>query len=100
MSHNSRDNSSPYVSTPHHAGPQRKVEFVGPQQTFVVREMGDCEDANKTIKGETLNDALRSYAKTKWHPKASLCLPIYIKVIGERYIRCVQASGKVEVMPW
>ncbi|MDA7492710.1 hypothetical protein N8510_01300 [bacterium] len=100
MSNASRDTSSPYAETPHHGGPQRKVEFAGPQETYVVREMGDCEDANKTIKGETLNDALRRYAKTKWHPKASLCLPIYIKVIGERYIRCVQASGKVEVMPW
>ena len=100
MSNASRDTSSPYAETPHHAGPQRKVEFAGPQQAFVVREMGDSADANKTIEGENLDDALRKYARSKWNLKASLILPLYVKVIGERYVRCVQATGKVEVMRW
>ena len=100
MSNASRDTSSPYVKTPHHGGPRRKVEFAGPQKSFVVREMGDSADTNKTIKGEDLDDALRRYARSKWNLKASLILPLYVKIIGERYIRCVEANGKVEVMPW
>ena len=100
VSHSSRDNSSPYAKTPHHHGPVRRVEFAGPMHEFVIREMGDTRDENHTVKAETLDDACRAYAKTKWRIKAAFLLPVYCKVEGERYLRCVDPSGKVEVMPW
>ena len=100
MSNASRDNSSPYAKTPHHHGPVRRVEFAGPLQEFVIRHIGEPNDENSTFKAETLDDACRAYAETKWNLKASMLLPVYCKIKGERYVRCVNSNGKVEVMPW
>jgi len=100
MSHSSRDNSSPYVATPHHHGPQRKVSFAGPLHEYVIREMGDSTDSNKTVQAENVTQAVRKYARSKWDRKAAFLLDVYVKVEGERYVRCVEPSGRVEVMRW
>ena len=100
MSHSSRDNSSPYAATPHHGGPQRKVQFAGPMQEYVIREMGDSKDSNKIVQAENVTQAVRKYARSKWNRKAAFVLPVYVKVEGERYVRCVEPGGRVEVMGW
>ena len=100
MSNSSRDNRSPYVTTPHQHGPTRKVEFAGPMQDYVIREMGDSTDCNKTVQAENVTQAVRKYARSKWNRKAAFLLPLYVKVEGERYVRCVEPSGRVEVMGW
>ena len=101
MSSASRDTTTPYKQwSPHRkGGPARQVtkEELG---TWTIRDMGDTADNNKTISAISLSEALRIYAAAKWDRKAAFLLPVYVKIVGERYIRCVHPEGQIEIMGW
>jgi hypothetical protein len=101
MSSASKDNTTPYKNwTPHRrGGPARQVtkQELG---TWTIRDMGDTADNNKTITASSLAEALLIYAAAKWDRKAAFLLPVYVKIVGERYIRCVHPEGQIEIMGW
>ena len=101
MSSKSRDTTTPYKQwSPHRkGGPARHVtkEQLG---TWTIRDMGDTADNNKTISAISLTEALRIYASAKWDRKAAFLFPVYVKIVGERYIRCVHPEGRIEIMGW
>ena len=101
MSSASRDTTTPYKQwSPHRkGGPARQVtkEELG---TWTIRDMGDNADNNKTISAISLTEALRIYAAAKWDRKAAFLPLVYVKIVGERYIRCVHPEGRIEIMPW
>ena len=101
MSKASRDTTSPYRNyTPHRKGGPAKQVAAAKLSTWTLREMADIEDANKTIQAASMAEALLIYAQSKWNKKAAFLLPIYVKIVGERYIRCVHPEGRIEIMPW
>ena len=93
-------NASPYKHSPHRKGHVKKLEAPAPLQTFVMRHMGDTADNNQTIEAKNLNAGLLEYARSKWDRKAAFLLPIYVKIVGHRWIHCVHPEGQIEVMPW
>ncbi len=101
MSNASRDTTSPYKQwTPHRkGGPSRQVTKAE-LGTWTLRDMGDTADSNKTITASSLTEALKIEADAKWVRKAAFLLPIYVKIIGGRYIRCVHPEGQIEIMGW
>lgn len=97
------DTSSPYTHSPHRKGGVSKLgkparpALLG---TWTIRDMGDTADNNKTISAISLTEALKIYAAAKWDRKAAFLLPVYVKIVGERYIRCVHPEGQIEIMGW
>ena len=101
MKSGNRDNSSPYAVSPHRRGGDTKKPPSQPVLgTWTLREMGDTADNNKTITAISLTEAMKIYAAVKWDRKAAFLLPVYVKVVGERYIRCVHPNGQIEIMGW
>ncbi len=101
MSNASRDTTSPYKRwTPHRKGGPNRAALPAELGTWTLRDMGDTEDSNKTITAINLAEALKIYAAGKWDRKAAFLLPVYVKIVGERYIRCVHPEGNIEIMGW
>jgi len=101
MSNASRDTTTPYKQwSPHRKGGPNRAAKPAELGTWTLRDMGDTEDDNKTITATSLAEALKIYASAKWDRKAAFLLPVYVKIVGERYIRCVHPEGHIEIMGW
>ena len=101
MSNENQETKSPYKAySPHRKGGPAKRSPPKKSHTWQLREMGDTAEANKTITASSLAEALKIYAGEKWDRKAAFLLPVYVKIVGERYIRCVHPEGRIEIMSW
>lgn len=100
MSNASRDYSSPYKNCPHKRGAASAKPTRKKQLTWTMRQMGDSGDANQKIQGSNLAEALRIYADANSCSSKGKREIIYVKILGERFIRCVHPEGQIEMMPW
>jgi len=101
MSEKNKETKSPYRAyNPHRKGGPSKRCKPEELHTWTLRDMGDTADNNKTITASSLTEALKIYAAAKWDRKAAFLLPVYVKIVGERYIRCVHPEGRIEIMGW
>ena len=100
MSAANRDYSSPYAVSPHQNNGAKKIATRQTLKAWTMRDMGDSLDSKKVVEAQTLTDALKIYAATKWNHNAAFLLPIYVKIEGESKVRCVHPQGQIEIMNW
>ena len=100
MSAANRDYSSPYAVSPHQNNGPKKIGTRQTLKAWTMRDMGDSRDSNKVVEAQTLAEALKMYASTKWNHKAAFLLPVYVKIEGEAKVRCVHPQGQIEIMNW
>jgi len=99
MSAANRDHTSPY-KRPNKLANRRRYERPADLRVFSIRQIGESLDQTLAVKAATLETACLRFAEIRWANQPKLKEMVYAKIEGERYLRCIDPEGRVEIMGW